>query len=349
MADVVPIELTPPRRRPPVLALLFGVMAGLAGGWLAWGSDDALTTATTGLAAAPDRSVVDREVTTTAAEFPVEPGAVGAPWELLFIREAGGMTTRAYRIDLGATSDEDCEPTTLVLELSTPEAVELVYWPVAGGQASGLRAQTFGTPEGAPATAVAVLVGPDVSEVRAYFGGGATDAMAPVDGVAVLTAAGPAEALELQAVDSDGNVSPLETSTYGGEPTAQCEHPTPTMLAPTTTTGIARPTNPKMPPPGEQPEDPVGAEAAVRAAYAELPAQVGFPPGSVVSTEEVVFMAPDRAVARYFIRINDAEQQGFGFAHLRDGRWQVDRSVECDARESNGLPLCPEVLPSSVP
>ena len=98
-------------------------------------------------------------------------------------------------------------------ELSNDAAVGQGGLPLSGDTPttplSQVVAGVFGVPESSPAMWVTVRTGPGVSAVRLRLPSGATDQMAPVEGVAVLahgTPKPPPDGTVVEALDASGKV-----------------------------------------------------------------------------------------------------------------------------------------------
>jgi hypothetical protein len=108
----------------------------------------------------------------------------------------------------------DCKPTpSLIAELSNDAAVGQGFYPLAADAPSTplslLGPGVFGGAEGSPAMWVAVRTGPGVGTARLRLPSGATDEMAPVEGVAVLahgTTKPPPDGTVVEALDRSGKV-----------------------------------------------------------------------------------------------------------------------------------------------
>jgi hypothetical protein len=108
----------------------------------------------------------------------------------------------------------DCKPTPFVMaELSNDAAVGQGPVPFAAEPPSTPLSQIFtgmfGATEGSPATWATVQTGPGVATVRLRLPSGATDQMAPVEGVAVVahgTPKQPAHGTVVEALDASGHV-----------------------------------------------------------------------------------------------------------------------------------------------
>jgi hypothetical protein len=135
------------------------------------------------------------------------------------------------------------------MELSTDAAVGTAEMtvPAAPGTPAGSMALaasgSFGTAESAPSAWALVAAGPGVATVRVTVAG-ATDQMAPADGLAVVALPGLADlgGDTIDALDATGNVLSSVTVPAAGSV------PTPIECAPTTTTTTPTPTTTTGPP-----------------------------------------------------------------------------------------------------
>jgi hypothetical protein len=120
----------------------------------------------------------------------------------LFLRTTrSGIDIRAYLVTRGITGPG------LEVGLSSSHAIGLLLpggsGPPGPDSPVALGATVFGDRAGG-GTAVAVHAGSNVATVRAEFSSGATDAMHPVDGWAVLATSGTKASGRLVALDADG-------------------------------------------------------------------------------------------------------------------------------------------------
>jgi molecular chaperone DnaK len=164
----------------------------------------------------------------------------------------------------GSTTSVPPQPTAqcgqLVIELSTDKAVGTGTVPRPVGAAPSantveiLGAGSFGAPEGAPVSWVAVWVGSGVASVHLASGGNVVDAMAPSSGVVVLAVPGSAGLTGSTVVGVDPSGTALATVSADQAPgpdasplcTTVPPNPSPTPTPTTTTTTV--PTTPPGPP-----------------------------------------------------------------------------------------------------
>lgn len=128
----------------------------------------------------------------------------------LFRREANGVAIRAYRMTPTfpeAPNDPKCAPPPLVeVQLSNAAAVSVGgAAETAGDKPAVLGFGEFGQAEGEPASWVVVRPGSATASVR-LRSGGASDTMAPQQGVAVLAVPGRASGGTVEALGADGAV-----------------------------------------------------------------------------------------------------------------------------------------------
>lgn len=291
-----------------------------------------------------------------------------------FVRTtAGGTTIRVYRADVDAPSTAGppwwtppgwCFPSGVVQADVSDAAISGV---VAGGVYAQLRdavvggaASVVGTAEQHPTWVVVVQAPANAASVRATFPSGATDAMTPVDGVAVLV--GPAAAgdvagsasVKVEALDAGGAV--LGAHTLGNELGAEYS------LTAGSQADCYAPQ--QLPPPGvEQPADATAAQHAVtdvmvrawghrgtdQERFALYDDSHGFDQvmqelrtGSfkdqvnaavVPKVDGVVFLSATRAAIEFTIVVPNYSSfsQRFGEAVLVDGVWKLTRRTFCDA------------------
>ncbi len=219
----------------------------------------------------------------------------------------------------------------------------------------------LGAADGNPRWVVVAQAPVDVTNVTVTFDDGATDTVAPTNGVALLSVPGqPAEQVDESdysywtippvsyTVIFDGASGPTEVTSDGvggwGDPEyrAACEPPPPAL-----------------PEAGEQPADPASAEAEIRAAMTALYAAVGTDDvgsdllddatgvaearaqvqaggyaddaaGATATIDELVFTTPSESWFRYSIDTpgNDFSNR-YGIAVLIDGVWKITRSTVC--------------------
>ena len=219
----------------------------------------------------------------------------------------------------------------------------------------------LGGNDSAPQWVVAVQAPLDVTTVRVVFADGSSDAVAPQNGIALLT--GVAE--PAVPVAEDGytywlDPTPAYEVTFegGSEPVSLGTDGVGTWDDPEFRESCTPPP-PALPDAGEQPADPAAAEAEVRAAMsmlygiigsdevgaellddstgvAEAREQVqagGFADdaaGAAATIDELVFTTPAEAWFRYSIDTpgNDFDNR-YGIAVLVDGAWKITRATVC--------------------
>ena len=215
-----------------------------------------------------------------------------------------------------------------------------------------------GIAEGEPRWVVVAQVAPGVSDVRATFPDGHRDHLAPVDGVAVLTA--PVDdGFDLATVDAAA--SPLRIEAVDQRDVVAAKT--------VSVAGTCVPT--RLPAPGaQQPPDPASARAAVESAWSTVflspltdtapldaiddPRGVAaaraalarrYPPGTLEGTvnavTDLVFTDPSTAVVQYTIQVPKLgyDRQGdLGEVRLVDGRWKVTRATVCALYAQGGAP-----------
>lgn len=275
---------------------------------------------------------------------PTSPG--GPLYERLVLRDApGGVALRLYGDGwsnppaAGDPTYAMCDDTRyLVVEVSN-RAAALQHHAQSFTPAvplSLVSAEAFGGYEGELAWYAILRTTPDVTLVR-----GAGDEAEPSDGFAMLGGTGALPHGTTVEAIADGQVVG-EVSL--GEPPTRCYTPG---------------SQPTLPDPGEQPDDPAAAEAGVRDAYigafdhsasaedkqaavahledlASLMDQAAqsFPDAVAtitVEVREVVFTAPDAASVRFELFYEGGAQFGeqIGKAVLIDGTWRVARETMC--------------------
>ena len=114
----------------------------------------------------------------------------------LFTRTAGGVTIRGFRATspriLGLPAGCDLSGARLQVEVSTARMVGTAGSGLGGVDrsqpVSAISSEVVGSAEGAPTAVVAAATGAGVARVSVSFAGGASDAMAPVDGWVALAA-----------------------------------------------------------------------------------------------------------------------------------------------------------------
>lgn len=205
-------------------------------------------------------------------------------------------------------------------------------------------APTLGAVEGAPVQVQALRVAPEAASVRLTTPDG-TDTAAPTNGLVTLVVPGAATSGDVVALDAGGHqlatlALPAQATAFG----PQCG-----------------PQLPKPPIPGAQPTDRAAAEQAIHAAfdtafthppagqpYHALTAVEGgdalrgtldalnrnFPQAvatAEVTSEQVVFVDPTNAVARFTLTYSGGAPYGTrnGTAVLHNGKWLVSRDTYC--------------------
>lgn len=224
-----------------------------------------------------------------------------------------------------------------------------------------VSAMLLGGNDGSPQWVVVVQAPLDVTTVRIVFADGSSDAVAPQNGIAVLT--GPAEPAE--PVTEDGYTYWLDpTPAYevafeGGSETVSLGADGVGTWDDPEFEESCTPPPPALPDAGEQPADPAAAESEVRAAMSTLYGIVGSDEvgtemlddptgvaeareqvqeggfaddaaGAVATIDELVFTAPAEAWFRYSIDTpgNDFANR-YGIAVLVDGVWKITRATVC--------------------
>jgi len=289
--------------------------------------------------------------------------ATDRPSATVFVRTTPDGTRLDVRANRFGTSDAGtCVPAgELYVGVRTDAAVgqvrELRYDEVPGGTvvASG---GVVGIAEGEPRWVVVAQVAPGVSDVRATFPDGHRDHLAPVDGVAVLTARVD-DGFDLATLDT--TASPLRIEAVDSRDVVAAKT--------VSVAGTCVPT--RLPAPGaEQPADPAAARAAVESAWSTVflspltdtapldaiddPRGVAaartalagrYPPGTLEGTvnavTDLVFTDPSTAVVRYAIQVPKLgyDRQGdLGEVRLVDGRWKVTRATVCALYAQGGVP-----------
>ncbi len=232
---------------------------------------------------------------------------------------------------------------------SDPFEGRAVSWLLLGGN------------DGAPQWVVVVQVPADVTNVRLAFSDGSTDEVAPQGGIAALTVPAPPSSpvteggrtywidpTPLFEVSLEGGLDPV---TIGSDGEGSWDDPA--------FRAACTPPPPALPAAGEQPADPVAAEAEITAAMTALYGAIGSDSvqsdlvddptgvteareqvqaggyaedaaGAEVTIVELVFTAPDEAWFRYSIDTpgNDFDNR-YGRAVVVDGVWKITRSTVC--------------------
>lgn len=238
-------------------------------------------------------------------------------------------------------------------ELQTEVAVSVTHAGWADGQTMGV---------------IAVQVGDGVTEVAATSGD-VSDRAAPTGGAVVLLLPGidpSADGYTVEVTGASGTralteaeINPMNTPEWR----EACEPPPP-----------------PLPDAGEQPADPVAAEAAVRDVFTQLfGSSVPYEdkPGGLLDDEtgvleafevarngdfadavatavytiqDFVFTGPTEAWFRYGIDTNVTHLgQRYGTAHLIDGSWRISRGVICQDLALAGAPCEPDSGPIYPP
>ena len=219
----------------------------------------------------------------------------------------------------------------------------------------------LGGNDSSPQWVVVVQSPADVTNVRVTFVDGSTDSVAPQGGIAVLTVPGE-PATPVTEGDYTYYVDPTPTFDVtfegGAEPAVIGSDGAGTWDDPEFRASCTPPP-PALPEAGEQPADPVAAEAEVRAAMTTLYGAIGRETdgaaliddptgvaeareqvqaggyaddaaGASATIDELVFTAPDEAWFRYSIDTpgNDFDNR-YGIAVLIDGVWKITRATIC--------------------
>jgi hypothetical protein len=236
-----------------------------------------------------------------------------------------------------------------------------VPWFAEAFQGRAVSWLTLGGNDTSPQWVVVVQAPADSTNVRVVFADGSIDEVAPQNGIAVLTAPGEAS-------------TPIDEGdyTYWQDPTPSFEVTIDGGAEPVTIDSDSAgdwenpeyrtsctPPPPPLPDAGEQPADPVAAEAEIRAAMTELYGVIGTdgegsdliddPKGvaearaqvqegdfaesaasAVATIDELVFTAPDESWFRYSIDTDVSFfDNRYGMAVLVDGVWKITRSTVC--------------------
>ena len=289
--------------------------------------------------------------------------ATDRPSATLFVRTTPDGTQLDVRANRFGTADAGaCAPAgELYVGVRTDAAVgqvrDLRYDEVPAGMvvASG---SVVGRAEGEPRWVVIAQVTPGVSDVRVTFPDGHRDHLAPVDGIAVLTA--PVDdGFDLATVDTA--TSPLRIEAVDQRDVVAAKT--------ASVSGTCVPT--RLPAPGaQQPTDPAAARTAVESAWSTVflspltdtapldaiddPRGVAaaraelarrYPPGTLEGTvnavTDLVFTDPSTAVVQYRIQVPKLgyDRQGdLGEVRLVDGRWKVTRATVCALYAQGGAP-----------
>jgi hypothetical protein len=380
------------RRAAVALALVVSVLTGGIG--YALGTDDGEPARVTARDTPRARDGL-RAVTTTPAPFVSNGGVAGSgvamrpsisgeldvssqslvtvgsnePLGRAFVRTNDGVTLRTYRGKVALpTSDVPwfdppgwCFPSGVVyVGASTELAVGTVYGETFEELRDGkltATASVVGLTEDDPMRLVVAQVPAGASRVEARFPGGAHDAMAPIDGVAVLAAKAPdardaahrADAITVDALGAGGGVlSSVEVRPSGG-----------TLLLESGGNDAACRADQQLPPPGkDQPANVEQARAAVvdvvrrfsdgsvppetRAqllddsrGFLDIQAQIAQAYGQQVTdaragaTIDVVFTSATRAAVRFSVVTGASSYPFLGEVVLTDAGWRVTRDTWC--------------------
>ena len=219
----------------------------------------------------------------------------------------------------------------------------------------------LGGNDSAPQWVVVVQAPLDVITVRIVFADGSIDAVAPQNGIAVLTGPGqPAEPVTDDGYTYWMDPIPAYEVTFegGADPVSLSADAVGTWDDPEFRESCTPPP-PALPDAGEQPADPTTAEAEVRAAMSTLYGTVGTDDvgsdliddptgvaeareqvqeggfaddaaGATATIDELVFTTPAEAWFRYSIDTpgNDFDNR-YGIAVLVDGVWKITRATVC--------------------
>ena len=219
----------------------------------------------------------------------------------------------------------------------------------------------MGNADDNPHRVVFVQAPPDVTAVTVTFGDGATDSVAPSNGVALLVVPG----APLAVVHEDGGDYTWTEWTWEFDVTFEEEGSEPTTIAGAANVwndpdfaASCSPPPPALPEPGEQPADPDADEQTVvelmTAIYAESDSELnaeriddptgiaeareqvrdgGFADAADSASaivEELVFTSPTEAWFRYRIETTTGTfGQRFGIARNIDGTWKITRDTIC--------------------
>ncbi len=219
----------------------------------------------------------------------------------------------------------------------------------------------MGTADGNPHRVVFVQAPSDVTNVGVTFADGATDAVAPTDGVAVLVAPGAPESV----VHDDGTGYTWTEWTMGFDVTFERGDADATTIDGTANgwkdpeyVASCSPPPPALPDPGVQPVDADAHEQTIvelmAAIYSESDSEVnaeriddptgvaeardqvregGFEEAAANAeaiVEELVFTSPTEAWFRYRIETTSGTfGQRFGIARSIDGTWKITRDTIC--------------------
>jgi hypothetical protein len=318
------------------------------------------------------------------------PGAYAEPAQTLVAQRttSTGITLRAHRQDFGESQTPYqgqfgswqpagwCFPTgQLRISIVTSNAANIGGAPWYTDPKGGIAVATFsaGYVESSPVFGAAVQVGADVSSVTLTTASGSSDTTAPTKGLALLAINGPIEDSFTVALTNNDGTTTTHTSGELTSPASNDDYQAACMPPP-----------PALPPAGDQPADPVAAEAAVRESWrisrdfggTDPSVRVGYvddstgiedawkslstgPYADVAKTssmtiKDFVFTSPTEAWFRYDIvtsitNFNDR----YGTAHLgTDGVWRITRQTVCQdlalAPGTQCSPTVQNVLPPSA-
>lgn len=382
-----------------LLALLAGAGGGFVGGRLSVDSRDANVSAvgvgSSGATGAGDTMAMQQSVTSDgAATGAIAAGGISvrsssavdmAKVTHLFKRDAAGASVRVSRIEFPGNSGcqgQGCPPAEC-FPVASINVTVVDDWDIAqGGSEIYKDAQTsdhaltiggtiFGGGYAAPGdemlTGVIMSVKAPVTHVRLTNASGVTlDEMDPNSGIVVLVThvkvadQPPFQGLIAVGMRADG--SEVERATADsfamGAPPDACKSPPGTDTGGQTATTVPR--KPLLPPAGQQPADPAGAEKGLRAAFASalggndaasLNAAVDDPEGLQTSRDasrkaypqyadkvkfvldELVFSSPTRASFAYHVVFTDDGStiiSHIGTARAVNGQWFITRATICD-------------------
>ncbi len=218
-----------------------------------------------------------------------------------------------------------------------------------------------GLAEGTPFRVLVLQVAPDITTVGVTFSDGATDSATPANGWVALATPGDPNGKFVLAVTSETGARNVDWSALPQSGDAAWQRG-------------CNPPPPELPPPGDQPGDPAGAEQEIRdtlevlwdqdtpreekpkdllddntgvdAAVDEL-RNGGF--GDVAATavytvNDVVFTSPTEAWFEYDISTTSGAFTGrFGVATFIDGKWRIARAVVCQDLSLAGVQCSPPV------
>lgn len=383
----------PPRRGAAVFAVL-AVVAGFAGGFAAGyaandgGDGDDATVAAVGTGSdadvvtddgshrfAADGVAAATTVTTAMGEMPGVPSMPVR--ERLFKRtSSSGHSVRVFsnedpQLEPPECGEEgtwcpppECSPNASIEVLAVGEwSITLggaPWYPLRDGDVARVLGQTFPSHGDDDAVfGVIVRTAPSVQTVR-LSSGGQTDEMAPIDGLAVVVVpatgtgstvhGGPSDA-RVEVVDASGATSELTRFLPGAGP--ECTPPPPPP--------------PPLPEPGEQPDDPAAADAAVRQVVQDVfgpetpdalersvddPAGLAegrerlkerYPEQSTGNSEyevaDLVFTSPTQAVFQFRAVIPNYATLPWltGSARVVDGEWMLTRDTVCTLYRLGGV------------